>query len=108
MTICSEQVMHALREVFDPELGMSVVDLGLVYDVRIDGGRVGVTMTLTAQGCPLHDSMTEWVQRAIGQIPGVEDVAVTITFEPPWTPDRIARHSPPARPAGISARPARP
>ena len=108
MTICSEQVVQALRGVFDPELGMSVVDLGLVYDVRIDGSRVGVTMTLTVQGCPLHESMIGWVQRAIGQIPGVEEVAVTITFEPPWTPARIARRSPPARPADIGARPARP
>ena len=68
---------------------MSVVDLGLIYDVQIDAGRVRITMTLTTQGCPLHDAMTEWVQRAVGQIPGVEDVAVVITFEPPWTPDRI-------------------
>ena len=91
MTLSGEQVTEALRAVFDPELGMSVVDLGLIYDVRIDGGRVGVTMTLTTQGCPLHDPMSEWVRRAIGSVPGVEDVTVAITFEPPWTPDRIAR-----------------
>ena len=89
MTISREQVTQALREVFDPELGMSVVDLGLIYDVQIDAGRVHITMTLTTQGCPLHDAMTEWVQRAVGQVPGVKDVAVVITFEPPWTPDRI-------------------
>ena len=58
MTISPEQVTEALREVFDPELGMSVVDLGLIYDVRIDGGRIGITMTLTAEGCPLHDAMS--------------------------------------------------
>jgi metal-sulfur cluster biosynthetic enzyme len=91
MTIGQEQVTQALRGVFDPELGMSVVDLGLIYDVRIDGGRIGITMTLTTQGCPLHDSMSEWVRRAVGEIPGVEDVSVAITFEPAWTPDRI-RH----------------
>jgi metal-sulfur cluster biosynthetic enzyme len=91
MTIRREQVTEALREVFDPELGMSVVDLGLIYDVQIDGGRVGITMTLTTQGCPLHDSMTEWVRQAVGKVPGVEDVAVVITFEPPWTPDRIGQ-----------------
>ena len=89
MTTSCEQVTQALREVFDPELGMSVVDLGLIYDVQIDAGRVHITMTLTTQGCPLHDAMTEWVQRAVGQVPGVKDVAVVITFEPPWTPDRI-------------------
>jgi len=91
MSIAREQVAQALRDVLDPELGMSVVDLGLIYDVQIDGGLVRITMTLTTQGCPLHDSMTEWVRRAVGQIPGVEEVKVALTFEPPWTPDRISQ-----------------
>jgi metal-sulfur cluster biosynthetic enzyme len=94
VTVSPEQVTEALREVFDPELGMSVVDLGLVYDVAIDAGRVHITMTLTTQGCPLHDSMTEWVRRAVGRIPGVEDVVVVIVFDPPWTPDRIRQDAP--------------
>jgi metal-sulfur cluster biosynthetic enzyme len=89
MIVSRELITQALRDVFDPELGMSVVDLGLIYDVEIDAGRVRITMTLTTQGCPLHDSMTEWVRQAVGKIPGVEDVTVAITFEPPWTPDRI-------------------
>jgi metal-sulfur cluster biosynthetic enzyme len=89
VTVSPEQISDALRDVFDPELGMSVVDLGLIYDVAIDGGRVHVTMTLTTQGCPLHDSMTEWVRQALGRLPGVEEVAVDIVFDPPWTPDRI-------------------
>ncbi|HEY7250262.1 MAG TPA: metal-sulfur cluster assembly factor [Methylomirabilota bacterium] len=89
MTVSPEQVTEALREVFDPELGMSVVDLGLIYDVAIDAARVRITMTLTTQGCPLHDSMTEWVRQAVGRVPGVEDVVVVIVFDPPWTPDRI-------------------
>jgi metal-sulfur cluster biosynthetic enzyme len=91
VTISRDQVTQALREVFDPELGMSVVDLGLIYDVQVDGGRVRITMTLTTQGCPLHDSMTEWVRQAVGRVPGVEEVDVTITFEPAWTPERIVR-----------------
>jgi len=91
MTIGRDQVTQALREVFDPELGMSVVDLGLIYDVLIDGGRVRIVMTLTTQGCPLHDSMTEWVRQAVGRIPGVDEVEVAITFEPAWTPERISR-----------------
>jgi metal-sulfur cluster biosynthetic enzyme len=48
-------------------------------------------MTLTTQGCPLHDSMTEWVRQAVGKVPGVVDVAVALTFEPPWTPDRMGQ-----------------
>ena len=89
MTISPEQVTEAVREVFDPELGMSVVDLGLIYDVRIEGDRIDIIMTLTAEGCPLHDAMSEWVRQAVGTIPGVTAVAVAITFDPPWTPDRL-------------------
>jgi metal-sulfur cluster biosynthetic enzyme len=91
MTISRDQVMQALPEVLDPELGMSIVDLGLLYDVEIDGARVRITMTLTTQGCPLHDSMTEWVRQAVGRVPGVDEVEVAITFEPAWTPERIGR-----------------
>ena len=89
MTISREQVAQALRDVFDPELGMSVVDLGLIYDVKIHADRVRITMTLTTEGCPLHDAMIEWVRQAVAKIPGVEDVEVAIVFDPPWTPDRI-------------------
>jgi len=89
MTIGQEQVTEALREVFDPELGMSVVDLGLIYDVRIEDDRIDIIMTLTAEGCPLHDAMSEWVRQAVGTIPGVKAVAVAITFDPPWTPARL-------------------
>jgi metal-sulfur cluster biosynthetic enzyme len=89
MAITGEQVTAALQDVLDPELGMSVVDLGLIYAVEVDGGHVRVTMTLTAPGCPIHDSMSEWVRRAILDIPGATDAEVTITFDPPWTPDRI-------------------
>ena len=91
MTIGRDQVTQVLREVFDPELGMSVVDLGLIYDVQVDAGRVRITMPLPTQGCPLHDSMTEWVRQAVGRIPGVDEVEVAITFEPAWTPERIGR-----------------
>jgi metal-sulfur cluster biosynthetic enzyme len=89
MSVTREQVTDALGVVLDPELGISVVDLGLIYDVTIDRGRVHVTMTLTAPGCPLHDAMAEWVRKAVGRVPGVEDVQVSIVFDPPWTPDRI-------------------
>ena len=82
-------VTEALRTVIDPELGLSVVELGLIYGVTIAGGTVRVTMTLTAPGCPLHAAMTDWVREAVLGIPGVEGVEVTVTFDPPWTPDRL-------------------
>jgi len=90
MPVNPEEIGEALQKVRDPELGMSVADLGLIYGVRIEGGRVRIAMTLTTRGCPLHDAMTEWVRRAVGGVPGVEDVEVDLTFDPPWTPDRIA------------------
>ena len=88
--VSESDVRQALATVLDPELGMSIVDLGLVYDVRIRNGAVAITMTLTAPGCPIHDVMPEWVRTAVLRVPGVEAVDVTLTFEPPWTPDRMA------------------
>jgi metal-sulfur cluster biosynthetic enzyme len=72
---------------------MSIVELGLVYGIDVRHGAVNVTMTLTAPGCPIHDVMSAWVKEAILRVPGVEHVDVTITFDPPWAPDRIARAS---------------
>ncbi len=74
-----QQVTDALRRVIDPELGVSVVDLGLIDDVEVDGGHVLVTMSLTSPGCPISASMAEWARRAVRQLPGVRDVEVTVT-----------------------------
>lgn len=89
--VTREQVTLALRAVFDPEMGMSIVDLGLVYRIDIDEGLVRITMTLTTPGCPLHDAMGEWVRQAVERISGVDRAMVVFTFEPPWTPDRLSR-----------------
>jgi radical SAM protein len=85
----SDEVMAALRSVVDPELGLSIVDLGLVYRVETAAARVHVTMTLTTPGCPIHEVMADWVRQAVLALPGVTDVDVTLTFDPPWTPARI-------------------
>jgi metal-sulfur cluster biosynthetic enzyme len=87
--VIREQVTQALRSVLDPELNMSVVDLGLVYEIEVRDGTVAVTMTLTAPGCPLHDVMAAWVREAVLRVPAVRQVEVQITFDPPWAPDRI-------------------
>jgi len=84
-----EQVLEALGAVLDPELGMSVVELGLVYGIDIVNGAVNITMTLTAPGCPVHDVMPNWIRQAVSTVPGVLSVDVRITFDPPWTPERI-------------------
>ncbi|HEU5318022.1 MAG TPA: metal-sulfur cluster assembly factor [Chloroflexota bacterium] len=92
-TITHESVLAALREVIDPELGINVVDLGLVYGIGLDEraeGRVHVAMTLTTPGCPLHDSLTEAAERAIAShVPGVREVRVQLVFEPAWSPERV-------------------
>ena len=83
-------VMEALKEVIDPELGINVVDLGLIYEVDIDDANVSVTMTLTTPGCPLHESIGAAVREALDTyIPGIGDVGVNLVWDPPWSPDRI-------------------
>ena len=101
MSISRDQVTQALREVLDPELGMSIVDLGLIYDVEIDASLVRVTMTITTETCPLHDAMAEWVRAAIEKIPGVRAAVVQMTFTPLWTPALIKRD---AHPTGVLRR----
>ncbi len=88
--IAEQEVWEALRTVVDPELGVNVVDLGLVYEVSVDDGRVYVAMTMTTPGCPLHESMAQMVERAIlFRVPGVREVTVKLVWDPPWSPDRI-------------------
>jgi len=89
MSVDLGKVWTSLRAVLDPELGMSIVDLGLVYGVEARDATVRVTMTLTTPGCPLHGAMTGWVREAVMLVPGVENVEVQLTFDPPWTPERV-------------------
>ena len=90
MNSLEEQAWNLLRTVYDPELGLDVVNLGLVYELRVEPPRAYVRMTLTTPGCPLHDSMGDAVRQALSRLPGVEGVEVEITFEPPWTPERLS------------------
>jgi metal-sulfur cluster biosynthetic enzyme len=85
------QLTNALYDVLDPETGLNLVDLGLIYDVAFsaESGKALVTMTFTTPACPAGDVMTEGVQRRLLQEPGVEDVDVDVTFSPAWTPERI-------------------
>ncbi len=93
--VTEEVVMEALREIYDPELHYNIVDLGLVYDVDIADGDVHVLMTLTTPACPIGPMIVEQVQELLGLMPGVKDVDVEFTFDPPWGPDMMteeARH----------------
>jgi metal-sulfur cluster biosynthetic enzyme len=89
-TVTKDDVFEALHQVEDPELGMDVVDLGLVYDVEVEGPKVKVLHTLTSMGCPVGPMIQEDIQRVAAELPGVEDVEVELTFDPPWTPDKMS------------------
>ena len=83
------QEIDALKEVFDPEIPVNIVDLGLIYDVEIDGTDVDVKMTLTAAGCGMGPYIAQQAEWAISELDDVEDVNVDIVFDPPWDPERI-------------------
>ncbi|HZP74280.1 MAG TPA: metal-sulfur cluster assembly factor [Gaiellaceae bacterium] len=85
-----QDVVEALREVEDPELGMDIVELGLFYGAEVEGPKVRVQYTLTSMGCPAGPMIQEDIERVIRQIPGVEDVESELTFDPPWTPDKMS------------------
>lgn len=94
-TPTKEYVKEALRPVVDPELMISIVDLGLVYDVDVspDGKKVEVKMTLTSPGCPIGPELMAAVDHTARLVPGVEDVHVQLVWEPPWDPTKMASES---------------
>ena len=85
-----EEVLEALRGVEDPELGMDVVDLGLVYEVQLEGSKAKVLYSLTSMGCPAGPLIAGDMDGAIRQVEGIEDVELELTFDPPWTPDKMS------------------
>lgn len=93
MNPLEEEAWNLLRTVYDPELGLDVVNLGLIYELKVEPPKAYVRMTLTTPGCPLHDSMGDAVRQALSRIPGIEEVEVELTFEPPWTPARLSEEA---------------
>ena len=85
-----EEVVDALRGVEDPELGMDIVELGLLYDVEVEGPKVKVIHTLTSMGCPVGPMIQENIDQIARAIPDVEDVEVELTWDPPWTPEKMS------------------
>lgn len=85
-----EEVEDALTNVIDPELGLDFVELGLIYGVEVDGPDVHVTFTLTSPGCPIGPQVSEQIDEFVSELDGVETVETTMTFTPPWTPDRMS------------------
>lgn len=87
------EVLAALGEVLDPEVGLDVVSLGLVYGVRIDGGVVRVEMTMTTPACPLGDALAAQAAARVEQLTGVRQAIVTLVWEPPWEPGRMSEEA---------------
>ena len=85
----SDQVKMALRKVKDPELNLNIVDLGLVYDIAVDGSDVQIDMTLTSPGCPAGPQIMGDVERAVKAMPGVGNLTLNLVWQPFWSPDRI-------------------
>lgn len=89
MPVSEEVVRRALRAVKDPELNLNIMDLGLVYDVAVDGGDVTVSMTLTSPGCPSGPEILGESEDVVRGLEGVENVKIELVWEPYWTPERI-------------------
>lgn len=87
--LSEDRVRLALRKVKDPEIGLNIVDLGLIYEVNVDGADVSVDMSLTSPGCPAGPQILHDVEEALRAIPGVGGANVNLIWSPPWTPERI-------------------
>ena len=91
MNTLRDQVWEIRHAVYDPEIPLTIADLGLVYDLQVnDAGEVSILMTLTSPGCPVGDMLADEIRDRAMSIPGVTDVQVEFTFEPLWTPERIS------------------
>jgi FeS assembly SUF system protein len=90
----TDDIIGALKTVYDPEIPADIYELGLIYKIDIEDDRtVKIDMTLTAPGCPVAGEMPGWVQNAVGAVEGIGDVEVNMVFDPPWTPDRMSEEA---------------
>jgi FeS assembly SUF system protein len=86
-----ESVIAALREIYDPEIPVNIYDLGLIYNVEVDGeGSAVVTMTLTTPHCPVAESMPQEVELRVESVPGIRDAEVNLVWDPPWSPENMS------------------
>ena len=94
MALTEQEVLSALKQCYDPEIPVNIVDLGLIYAIRFENADtqqdVDIDMTLTAQGCPAHVEIGQQVKARVEQLPGVRNVKVNVVWNPPWTPERLS------------------
>ena len=91
--LTEEQVLDALRNVYDPELGINIVDLGLVYAVDVSDGRVHIEYTLTTMGCPIGPLIEQQMQSCLASVPGVQEVETEMVLRPPWSPEMMSEEA---------------
>jgi len=114
--VTEEQVVEALRTVYDPEIPVSIYDLGLIYGIKIEESVVHICMTLTTPACPVAGSLPGQVETRIKAIEGVNDATVELVWDPPWTPEKMSEaaklqlnmdipHAPPQRPSFVNLNP---
>ena len=89
----TEEVREALTNVIDPELGLDFVELGLVYDLEVEGEEVFITFTLTSPGCPIGPQVTEQMEEFVSELDDVSGVYPKMVFTPPWTPDKMSEEA---------------
>jgi FeS assembly SUF system protein len=90
----SDDIISALKTVYDPEIPSDIYELGLIYKIDIEDDRmVKIEMTLTAPGCPVAGEMPGWVENAVNTVEGISGVEVSMTFDPPWSPDRMSEEA---------------
>ncbi len=94
LTRLTDDIVAALKTVYDPEIPADIYELGLIYKIDIDDDRnVDIEMTLTAPGCPVAGEMPGWVENAVGSVEGIQVVKVELVFDPPWTPERMSEEA---------------
>jgi FeS assembly SUF system protein len=93
MAVNKEEVLKALRNCYDPEIPINIVDLGLVYGIDVKGDKVHISMTLTARGCPMYSFISENVKEEVKKVKGVKAVDVEMIWDPPWSPERMSKEA---------------
>ena len=90
--VTKEEILNALKDVYDPEIPVNIVDLGLIYSIEVDpeNGAIKLVMTMTAPGCPLGNYIVNDVEMVLRSLEGVKDVQVELTYDPPWSPDMMS------------------
>ena len=91
--VTKDEIIGALKECYDPEIPINIWDLGLIYDVNINGDNVGIKMTLTAPGCMMGGMIAEEVKAKLMTLNGVKEADVDLVFDPPWTPDKMSEEA---------------